>query len=100
MEFDLGDLRGLPWLDCLKDNSFVGGHVLDIDIFRSGEIDLKVDIFKVLDVEGKDVGELLFCNDHFLFDLDAWVQLLDLLFGGLHCLVLGWVKGNVSDFNL
>jgi hypothetical protein len=80
VEFNLCDLRRLPGLNCFKNDSFVRGHVLDVDIFRACEIDLKVDVFEVLDVEGKNVGELLLCNDHFLFDLDPWVQLLDLLF--------------------
>jgi hypothetical protein len=80
MEFYLRDLRRFSRLNCFENDSLVRWHVLDVDIFRACEIDLKVDVFEVLDVEGKNVGELLLCNDHFLFDLDPWVQLLDLLF--------------------
>lgn len=60
------------------------GHIFDIDILRACEINLKINVLEVLNIERKYIGQLLLCDDHFLFDFYARVQLFDLLLGCLH----------------
>ena len=80
MQFNLRYLCRLPRLNSLKHNPLMGGHVLNIDILRPGEINFKIDILEILNIQRKNICQLLFHHYHFLLHLDARVQLLDLLF--------------------